>query len=532
MSKLMIFYIDRGKDIPEYLLSNFKSLFNEYEVNIQNQENIIITNIENAINSNYIIPLIFITDKFIYKFGNSLLYEIKEILKQTNLIFISSENSLNNISKNIKNIGFYNYLTKYNLINNFYTTINEALNNYKMNIQLENSYKKDSLTGLLNRHALLKDIKASKNPLVLLINVDNFRNINSTYGYKFGDIVLKKLSQEMTKLSSHDLYRLISDEFVLLCQRVTKEEAYDIASRFKETIQNKNFLIENEIVNITISIAISNNETNIIEDAQDAIIESMKNHKNNIVYTKCINEQRKDKFNINSLRLAFAKDKIIPFYQGIRNNKNGLIEKYECLVRIKDENNKVISPFLFLDLAQSYGLITRITRIIIEKSFKYFTQNDFDFSINLTEDDLKEQYIIDYLIKMSNKYKINLNRVTFEILENINLENSSLIFSQIVELKKIGCKIAFDDFGCEKSNFSRLLDLNIDFVKIDSIFIKNINTDIKSYKLTKAITNLAKDFDCKIIAEGVENEEIQKIIEELEIDYTQGYYFSIPKEKI
>ena len=93
-------------------------------------------------------------------------------------------------------------------------------------------------------------------------------------------------------------------------------------------------------------------------------------------------------------------------------------------------------------------------------------------------------------------------------------------------------KIAFDDFGSEKSNFSRLLDLNIDIVKIDGMFIKNIHNDEKSFKLAKAITNLAKDFGCEVVAECVENEESQKIIEELNIDYTQGFYYSKPSQYI
>ena len=112
------------------------------------------------------------------------------------------------------------------------------------------------------------------------------------------------------------------------------------------------------------------------------------------------------------------------------------------------------------------------------------------------------------------------------------LKSSSTVYQQISGLKTLGCKIAFDDFGCEKSNFSRLLELNIDIVKIDGMFIKNIHKDPKSYKLAKAITNLAKDFDCEVVAEGVECFEAQQIVEELCIDYTQGYYFSKPEEKI
>lgn len=531
-TKLIIFYIDYEDIFLSKISAIFKKEFKNYELSIQNHNSNIIENISDAINKEYTIPIVFIGDKYLDKFGSHVFYDIKKILNLANIIFLSSFYKINNISKNIKNIGFYTYITKQYLKKNLSITICDAIKNYNMNLQIDNSYKKDTLTGLLNRDSLLKELSNTKKHSILLINIDDFRNINYSFGYKSGDVVLKQFSLEVQKISPYYTYRLLSDEFVILFDNKTDAELYELAEKIKSYIQNKDFVVDSEYINLTVSIAISKHSDSIIEDAREAIRNSMMIQKNSIVYVPLSTENSEPRFSTKQLRLAFAKDKIIPFYQGIRNNKTGNIDKYECLVRLKDEDGKFIPPNQFLELAQDVGLMSKLTRRVIHKSFIYFSKKLEDFSINLTEDDLKEQYLIDFLIEASNKYNIDLCRVTFEILENINVENSSLLFEQIKKMKELGCKIAFDDFGCEKSNFSRLLDMNIDIVKIDSMFIKNLHNNNKSYKLTKAITRLAKDFDCEVVAEGVECKEVQTIIEELGIDYTQGFYYSKPKEYI
>jgi diguanylate cyclase (GGDEF)-like protein len=533
MSKLVIFYVDYSEDkMLEKIMSSFTQEFKEYELCVQNHKSNIIKNITHALNRNCVIPIVFISDTYLDKLGNHICYEIKKVLHVSNIIFLSSSKKINNISKLIQSIGFYTFISKKYLKNNLYITISDAIKHYEMNVQIQNSYKKDVLTGLFNRNTLLKEIEKRVKPCILLINIDDFKYINYTFGYQVGDLVLKQFASHLQKHCVFCVYRLLSDEFVILFDNEDDDELYAYAQDIKHKIAQTNFIVDSEVINLTISVAISNHNTLLIENARDAIRNSMLTQKNSIVHVCAPNKSKEEKVSAKKLRQAFEEDKIIPFYQGIRNNQTRKIEKYECLVRLKDENNCLVSPQDFLPLAHSLGLMPKLTQRIIQKVFEYFANKQGEFSINLTEEDLKEHYIIEFLIQESQRHHINLNRVTFEILENIHVENSALIFEQIKELKALGCKIAFDDFGCEKSNFSRLLDLNIDIVKIDSMFIKNIHTNKKSYKLTKAITRLAKDLDCQIVAEGVECEAAQKMVELLEIDYTQGFYYSTPQENI
>jgi len=231
------------------------------------------------------------------------------------------------------------------------------------------------------------------------------------------------------------------------------------------------------------------------------------------------------------IREALLEDKLIPFFQGIRNNKTGKISKYEVLARIVDEET-VYSPFFFLEPARLSGLLPEITKMMIDKSFEIMSKNEYTFSINITEDDLSKNYLLKYLQNASSKYAIDLSRVILEILESVSASGKESHIQQLHALKALGCKLAIDDFGAEYSNFERLLDLDIDILKIDAQYIKNINTSSKSYNIVSAMAFFAKKSNMLCIAEYVHSAEVQKVIEELEIDFSQGYYFSEPSREL
>jgi EAL domain-containing protein (putative c-di-GMP-specific phosphodiesterase class I) len=169
---------------------------------------------------------------------------------------------------------------------------------------------------------------------------------------------------------------------------------------------------------------------------------------------------------------------------------------------------------------------------MIDKSFAVMASNNFSFSLNITEDDLDLDYLSDYLQKKSKEYNISPKRVILEILEGMSSTGKRDHIRQLNALKRAGYMLAIDDFGAEYSNFERVLDLDIDFLKIDARYIKDIDINNKSYEITRAIVYFAKNAEIPCIAEFVHNENVQKIIEELGIEYSQGYLFSEPKESL
>ena len=166
---------------------------------------------------------------------------------------------------------------------------------------------------------------------------------------------------------------------------------------------------------------------------------------------------------------------------------------------------------------------------MIDKSFQTMANKKYTFSINITEEDLSLNYLVDFLDEKLIQYNINPSRVILEILEGISSDGKKNHILQLKELKEKGFAVAIDDFGTEYSNFERVLDLEIDFLKIDARYIKDIHTNKKSYEITKAIAFFAKNTGIPCIAEFVHNEAVQTIIKELGIEYSQGYLFSEPQ---
>ena len=167
---------------------------------------------------------------------------------------------------------------------------------------------------------------------------------------------------------------------------------------------------------------------------------------------------------------------------------------------------------------------------MIEKSFAYLATlpEDIQLSVNITEHDLATKQLKEFLMESLEKYQLTSQRITLEILEGITSNGTKNNIKQLNQLKALGFKLAIDDFGVEYSNFERLTEIDIDFIKIDGKYIRTLLTNEKSLQITRAIANFAHTMNIQVIAEFVENEEIQKIIEDLGIEYSQGYYINKP----
>lgn len=397
----------------------------------------------------------------------------------------------------------------------------------------------DELTGLHNK-VKLDGILRQNDPIVLLlIGLDNFAQMNTYYGFEAGDEILKQFA-DFLALQQPDksvLFRLTSSEFVLVFFGVSLEEASDFANRLHRLIFNKNFILCSGImIQGTATIIVAQGRgMETLKQSHLGMMEAKRKGRNRVlVLTEDVEIEERQRTNIiwmNRVRSALREDAIIPYFQPIVDNRNGQVSKYECLSRMLDKG-EVISPYLFIEAAKMVGVIHELTQVIIRKSFDAFRDTIFEFSINITEDDLKEGFLVDYMQTLFAEKPLAPERVVFEVLEGISVTDSDRVLEQLTTLKEMGCKIAIDDFGAEQSNFSRLLELNADYVKIDGKFIKNIHADKKSYTITKAITRLAKDIGSHVIAEFVHCEAVHDKINELGIDYSQGYYIGKPKEHI
>ncbi len=238
---------------------------------------------------------------------------------------------------------------------------------------------------------------------------------------------------------------------------------------------------------------------------------------------------------VNVINYAIDHDGVIPYFQGIHDNQLGTIHHYESLMRIKDEDGKIYYPGDFLDVARSYGLLyDSISRIMIEKVFdKFKNYPQLSVSINLGIRDIKNSEITEIIYDNLASIKHPENFV-FEILENEDIEEYEYLVSFVDKIHSLGGRISIDDFGSGYSNLQHILSIQADFLKLDGSIIRNCHVDQESENLV-ALMGAWKDLSSRkmeIVAEYVENREIQKKLLMYKIDYSQGYLFSKPSPQI
>jgi diguanylate cyclase (GGDEF)-like protein len=403
--------------------------------------------------------------------------------------------------------------------------------------QKEWDYYIDQLTELPNRFALLDFIKLHSRINVFVLNIDNFSNINNAYGYVVGDEIMKEIAKQLESLcpNNAELFRFDGDSFVFIVTdflnyRELKDFAQSIISFFNFTdleIEHDDIVAK---ISVTIGIAMGNgiitlNHANsAVKDARLYAKGSYKIFEGLSGFTK---KQQETIYWINKIRHAIEDDKVVAFFQPIRNNKTKEIEKYECLARI-DDDNMMVTPIRFMEACRLTGTLPLVTRRITTSAFKTFRDTKYEFSINITANDINLGYLEEFLMMHVKKYDVDPSRIVLELLEDIVTLTEHNMLEQINSLRKRGFKIAIDDFGVENSNFSRLLELDPDYLKIDGIFIKNILQSKESELIVETIVDFCKKRGIKVIAEYIANRDILERIESLGIEYAQGYYIGEP----
>ena len=457
-----------------------------------------------------------------------------------NKIFEKCENKNIKVCVNSNNIKKYFSLQKIALTHNNTSII--ILHDISHEIEHKHELYKllytDNLTNFPNRAKLIEELQTSNLILeaVCLLNINSFKEVNDFFGHKVGDAILidvAKLIEE--KIENEDkhfkLYKFPSDNYCITNTKDCQESFVSLIKNILESVYKKVFIYELYEIDIRITAGISfSNKNNKLITADIALQSAKKDHKDYIIFYDELDKFREYENNMlwtKKLKSAFINDNIEVYFQPLVNNRTLKVDKYECLVRLIEEDGKVIAPYFFLDISKKSNQYTKLTKIVLEKSFQKFEHLPFEFSVNISYEDIENPDFLDFIKGLLKKYDI-APKVVFEILEDESIKNYNLLISFVDEVKALGCKVAIDDFGSGYSNFEHLLKMNIDYLKIDASLIKNIATNENSYKITKTIIEFAKNLNLKTIAEFVENEEIFNIVRNLGADYSQGYFFSAP----
>lgn len=528
LSSISVLYVEDDENVAFEMQELFKTIFKSVDTCSDGQDALIqyTTKTYDIVITDIKMPILD---------GLSMAREIRYINPEQNIIIFSAYEESEYYLKAI-DIGVDGFIMKPFKLEKLITVlvkVSNCVNNKKELLKYQQKVLKDSTS-------FKTFLKKNENINLILLNIDNFSNINDAYGTLYGDLVLDEIARllEMFNFENIEIYRLESDEFALVNSKSldierSKELAKFIISFFNE----KEVELDDDLsFNISFSIGISvGHGLNVLNHARLSIKElrsytrgtyNVYDMKSNYMKT-----QQDNVYWINKIQKSVVNDTIIAFYQPIINNHTKKIEKYECLARVFDDND-YISPYHFMDAAKSTRLLSMITKSIIKQACKMFSKTNYEFSINITNDDLHMEYLEEYLLRTTKKYNINPKRIVLELLEDISTLEKGSILQQLDSLSKHGFKLAIDDFGSESSNFSRLLEFSPNYLKIDGAFIKNILTDKKSQLITEGIVHIAHQLDIKVIAEYIHSQEVQDKIEELGIDYSQGYFHGKPSKDI
>ncbi|MBV5320420.1 MAG: EAL domain-containing protein [Sulfuricurvum sp.] len=403
--------------------------------------------------------------------------------------------------------------------------------------KLQTHFKTDILTSLGNRVKLLDDLELSDDPIIALINIAGFKDINGEFGYRFGDEVLVWLGSLIHTFSLQnpiEVYRLNGDEFAVFSPHMTLADFKNICIQINQKVIETLCVIEGHTVPIKIMIGLSEGKVDTLLHADMALKEAKTSSNNIEVYHETIkaSQEYKNKLLWKSRIIDGIKnDLFVPYFQPIIDNQTGIINKYEALIRLKDSEG-VIAPIHFLEVAKKSRHYFELTMLMIRKTFQVFVDNDLEFSINLSVEDVENEEVILYLRNKLYEYPGIQKRLTIEIVESEGIENFDEMNLFIDQMTKMGCKIAIDDFGTGYSNFEYLMNMNIDYIKIDGSLIRGISLNSNNYDVIESIVGFAKKNNIKTVAEFVSNNELYTYVKQLGIDYSQGYYIGEPMEHL
>ena len=424
----------------------------------------------------------------------------------------------------------------------FYWYIQDISEEKKMQNKIMNNYYTDTKTWLPNEHKLLKDIDYLKwEKLLIILKLNNFRHINSFYWFEWGNKIILKikgyLKQKFEQLW-FTIYKISQVKFWLL-----RKCDFDSIKRNQTLIEIKKIISSCEItsdywqmkIKITAWLACKDNAN--FDNALTALYSD-----NNSWHLIEYNEALNNRIHENSWEIIertkkinewLKKDFFVPHYQWIQNNKTWKIEKYEALIRY-DDWIKVESPYKFLKIAEEVNLLWKLSKKMIEIVILEMKEHNYNISINLTEQDFLNEKLIKLIINKLDYYKIEPNRLTIEVLEDITWEIDHTITNNIKILKNIWIKISIDDFWTGNSNFARLTKISPDYLKIDWSLVKWIiwENNKQNIDILRSIIEFWHLHWSQIIAEYVENKEIQDIIDILWIEYSQWYHYSKPAREI
>ncbi|PWW39424.1 EAL domain-containing protein (putative c-di-GMP-specific phosphodiesterase class I) [Idiomarina loihiensis] len=389
----------------------------------------------------------------------------------------------------------------------------------------------DQVTGLPTRVDLLSDLKRVGAQSLAVLDIRQFRSYADFHGLEFGDELLREFStwaSAYLKTKHINLYRLYSDKFALIPDfRMIPNLFEDHLLNFYQALLSKRLAVGNNDVALDVAIGMGvgrNKQLQLAESALSKAKAIYSGYKIEVVYEREFLHENKVNW-LPKIQSALVDHRFINYYQPIKSTKKDKPSYYEALVRLRD-NNKDLAPGLFLDKAKTTRYYCEITRSVIEQAVLASEQYQVAISVNVSIEDILNDETVNFIHYVLAEHK--RAQLIFEITETESTEDFTKVQAFANDVRRLGGQIAIDDFGVGYSNFSRLISLRPDYLKIDGSIVQNVLHDPTSASILNGLISICKELSIPIVAEFVENEDVNGYLRDQQIEYLQGYYIGKP----
>ncbi len=453
------------------------------------------------------------------------------------------------------------------VVTNFLAVQEDITERMQVEERLKRVSTHDMLTGLINRGRFIesvdkwieeKGLKTGRGAL-LLADIDHFKMLNELYGQGAGDSFLRRVAALLLSDAGriHKRFapaeeaegllvsRLSGDEFAFFLPSFTGKQGLEAAEELRASVEV--FQPKEGSSPLTISAGIAHypesggNARELLSKADAAMFRAKELGRNRCHVFRPEDHDLEKLHSRAEWRTriikAISESRFEPWFQPIMSIRHGTISHYEALARLRAEDGKIILPGAFIEVAERFGLINQIDRMIIEKTIRKQAElkkqgKEISFSMNMSGAELAEEGFLDFISLKISSSGADASKLTFEITETAAIGDIDRAKHFIKALKLIGCDIALDDFGVGFTSFQYLKEMDIDYIKIDGSFIKKLNESMTDQLFVKAMTDVAEGLGIKTVAEFVENDATLQLLKGFRVDYAQGYLIGKPAPEL
>lgn len=404
----------------------------------------------------------------------------------------------------------------------------------------------DGVTGLLNRHAFKRQLETllarGGKGVMLVCDIDEFRSLNDLDGHEAGDRILLIFARHIQRLAPTPMLsaRLGSDEFALVFPDMSTADAIVIARQLNR-VAAQQFSSQDDVLKRSLSASVGlvlfpdhgNTPDALLGNAELALAYARaKGHGSWHLYSELESYREKADRRAywrDEVEAALEENRFVLHFQPIAHTRDGLLSHYEALLRMVGKDGKLVPPGLFMDVAESTGLIRRIDRWVVEAAVRAASANpDARIALNLSSRSFDDDVAYETMQGALVQHGVEGGRLMIEITETAALANFSGAKRIMGKFKELGCAFGLDDFGVGYSSFQYLRELPVDFVKIDGSFVKNLTKNPDDVVFVRALNSAVQGFGKTTVAEFVEDEETLAILRDIGVDHVQGYLLGKP----